>query len=131
MSIKQQLAAAIDTLTESATLEEAIERIYRAFKMKQERQGRAGSSLSVAETTAEQRFLERAEQQDVLARQFPGEFVVLVDQDVIFHATDRSTALDAYQRARSRPDGRYPVFIAPDALLPTIPIVRGRSMARL
>ena len=35
MSVKQQLAAAIEALPESATLEEAIQRIYRALKLKQ------------------------------------------------------------------------------------------------
>lgn len=36
MSVKQQLVETVQTLPESVTLEEAIERIYRAFKLKQQ-----------------------------------------------------------------------------------------------
>ena len=34
MSIKQQLHQAIDSLPDSLTLEEAVDRLYRAFKVK-------------------------------------------------------------------------------------------------
>ncbi len=36
MSLKHQLHQAIDELPESVTLEEAFERLYRAFKLKQQ-----------------------------------------------------------------------------------------------
>ena len=37
MSIKQAIQQAVDELPESVTLEEAFERLYRAFKLKQAR----------------------------------------------------------------------------------------------
>lgn len=43
MSVKQQLASAIDELPDSVTLEEAIQRIYRAFKLKQAAQASGGT----------------------------------------------------------------------------------------
>lgn len=44
MSVKKQLAATVDALPESVTIEEAIERIYAAFKLKQELGGAGGPS---------------------------------------------------------------------------------------
>jgi hypothetical protein len=42
MSVKKQLAAAVEDLPDTVTLEDAIERIYAAFKLKQERAGQGG-----------------------------------------------------------------------------------------
>ena len=39
MSVKEQLAVAVTELPENLTLEEAIARLYRAFKLKQTRGG--------------------------------------------------------------------------------------------
>jgi hypothetical protein len=39
MSVKSQLTQAIAELPDSLSMEEAVERIYRAFKLKQERVG--------------------------------------------------------------------------------------------
>ena len=39
MSMKRQLAEAIAEMPDSLTLEEAVERLYRAFKLKQARTG--------------------------------------------------------------------------------------------
>lgn len=41
MSAKQQLAEAIAALPDSISVEEAVERLYRAFKLKQARLGQA------------------------------------------------------------------------------------------
>ena len=57
MSTKQRLAAAIAELPDTLTIEEAVERLYHAFKLKQtlSRQDQAG----LDRTTRLHRFLEQ------------------------------------------------------------------------
>lgn len=45
MSVKQKLHAAVEALPESLTIEEAVERLYRAFKLKQAAAGAENAEL--------------------------------------------------------------------------------------
>ena len=100
--------------------------------MKLERQGTVAqpAEADAAQESAEARFLARAERQYALARQHPGEYVVLVDDEVLFHSPDRDAAEVAYEAARGRTDGGYPVLVGPGATSPFIPTIRGRSLSK-
>ncbi len=91
-----------------------------------ERRARPADPLSASAAPAEQ----RAQLQYRLAQRYPGEFVILVGEEVFFHSADRQAAFAAYDRAfGNSPSGR-PVIVDPARRLRRRPVVRGRSLRR-
>ncbi len=70
------------------------------------------------------------EEQYRLARQHPGEYVVLVGEQIVSHSPDRQEAFRAYDQAFLDFPGRDPVIAEPDGGPKRPPVVRGRSLTR-
>ena len=69
-----------------------------------------------------------AQRQYRLASRYPGEFVVLVGGEVVYHSADRQSAFAAYDQAFADfPSGR-PVIVDPRRRLRRRPMFRGRSL---
>ena len=60
----------------------------------------------------------------------PGAYVVLLEERIVHHSTDRQEALRAYREAASAAATARPVIISPDARPKRSPILRGRSLKR-
>jgi hypothetical protein len=73
--------------------------------------------------------MRRAENQYRLARQYPGEYVVLVGEHTIHHSQDRQEAIAAFRHAALDFPPHRPVFIRPGGRPRKPPVVRGRALA--
>lgn len=63
-----------------------------------------------------------------LARQYPGEYVIIDGPEVLFHSSERPEALTEYRRLVAERRGGDPRLIRPDAPSPPPEVrVRGRS----
>ncbi len=92
-----------------------------------QRRAKPAEPLPTSAAPAEQ----RARDQYRLARRYPGEFVVLVGEEVFFHSVDRQVAFEAYDRAfGDSPSGR-PVIVDPARRLRRRPVVRGRLLKKV
>ena len=60
----------------------------------------------------------------------PGAYVVLLEERIVHHSSDRQEALRAYREAASASATAHPVIISPDARPKRSPILRGRSLKR-
>ncbi len=69
------------------------------------------------------------ERQYDLARQYPGEYVVLRGTKVIGHSRSRSDAFATYDRAFDGTSDAHPVIVEPHRAYDEEPVVRGRSLA--
>ncbi len=65
-----------------------------------------------------------------LAGQYPGEFVVLVGEEVVYHSTDRQAAFKAYDQAFVDHPSSSPVVVDPHRRPRRRPVVRGRAFKR-
>jgi hypothetical protein len=88
---------------------------------------RRGASLESEPATAAER---RAQRQYGLAAEYPGEFVVLVGEEVVHHSADRQSAFAAYDQAFVDFPSGHPVIVDPARRLRRRPVVRGRSLKR-
>lgn len=88
---------------------------------------RLRTSAAEATMSSEQ----RAQHQYHLAHRYPGEFVVLVEDEVFYHSANRQAAFEAYDRAFvDSPSGR-PAIVDPARRLQRRPVVRGRSLKKV
>ena len=64
-----------------------------------------------------------------LAREYPGEYVVLVGEQLVHHGPDRQAAARAYDLAAKQSSSDRPVIVRPGGRARRPPVLRGRSLA--
>jgi hypothetical protein len=72
-----------------------------------------------------------AERQYRLARQYPGDYVVLVGEQVVHHSGNRDAAFRAYDDAFAGRSAPCPVLVEPNAAPKRTPVLRGHALQRL
>jgi hypothetical protein len=126
MKVKRELVATIESLPDDVTMREAVRRLYQLYRIRQGLARRIDDEEG--DDLHQETFPPGAERQFAIAQQYPGEYVVLVGEDVISHGPDQAAALAAYRSAMGKA-GRHPVLVRPERLAPVPAIVRGRSVS--
>jgi len=122
------------SVVEVIVLEQAPERATGDQSSTRARDRSAGAEAaeqrSVHPGQAHHAGLDLAREQYRLAQPYPEEYVVLVEDRVIFHSPDRLLAFRAYDQAVADSPSSYPVIVQPGDEPKPAPLFRGRSFTK-
>ena len=113
------------------TLSEIVAGYFAAFEAETRRTSRQAAATKPEPAKVAAGAPESLPQRQYrLASQYPGEFVVLVGEEVVYHSPDRQAAFEAHDQAFVDWPSGSPVIVDPQRGPRRRPIVRGRSFKR-